>query len=124
RRMCVDRLVVAAGGGGQRLFDQVVARDVERVDAVHRRGRLVGVGSQGGVPALSPRVVGGGVVEQRPRRVAVAAQGLGQRAEERRVVDAGQQLDQVAQQRGIVVGGQPELRPHAVGERPPVAPLG
>ena len=67
----LERLEVAVGGGGQRFLDEVVAGDVHRVDAVHRRGDRVGraaVGGQRGPPPRDPGVERGRLGEQGPDR--------------------------------------------------------
>ena len=70
----LERREVAGRRGRQRLLDEVVARDVDRVDAVHRLGDRVRVGRR---PTASrarqrsdQRVEGGGLGEQRSRGLA------------------------------------------------------
>jgi hypothetical protein len=79
----VQRVQVAAGRGVEGLLDQVVARDVDGVDAVHR----LALGSQG-APPLDPGVDPRQVEEQAAHGLGVAAGGLGQPPEEGGVVDA------------------------------------
>ena len=85
-RHCVQqpaqRVQVAVGRRRKGLLDEVVARDVERVDPVHQ----VGIRSQG-APAVQPGVERRKVQEDAPCRFGIAAGGSTEVAEKRRVVD-------------------------------------
>ena len=79
----LERIEVAGRRGGQGLLDQVVARDVDRVDPVHR----VGVRTQR-PPARQPGVEAGEVEEQSARAASASPRAAWPRcAEERGVVD-------------------------------------
>ena len=84
----LERLEVAGGRGGERLLDLVVARDVDGVDAVHRRGDVGRAGCRA-APCASARASASNATGRRTasERRGVAAQGRRQRAEARGVVD-------------------------------------
>ncbi len=116
----VNALEVAVGRCGERLVDEMVARDVDRVDRIHP----VGVLGACGPPPRQPRI---DAVDQRANRLVVAAQHLGQRPERRREVGRCrlQQREEVVGEIRIVVGDrrQTELCRHAA-DPPRPEPLG
>ena len=108
-----QRAEVADGRGVERLLDEVVARDVDGVDPVHRGG----VRAES-APALQPAVDGGQVQEQVAGRIGVPAGGAPEGAEERGVVDVAlleldeEVVDQRCGHGAVQPLGQTELGPH------------
>ena len=105
----LERLEVARGRGGQRLLHEVVARDVDRVDAVHRGGdRVAGrtLVRELLAPALRPRVERGRREERpaAPRRRAATPTAPGSSRCSRRACSCSSAEQVVDQRVGRVAG--------------------